>query len=153
MSGKRLLRVDESFGVALALPAVVDVDVFVAGGLHAVGGHGIAPAARTIASLTLQPKWFQLFQPMGGVAASSWARAAEAPHARNETHTANHMVPRHRVGVAFIRRFPSCKRSAHIKRASVLSGLPKVYKRGVRVWRGLGFLGLRFCQMGRFAAN
>src|SRR5947208_1986891 len=36
-------------------------------------------AARTTASLTLQAKWFQLFQPMGGVSASPGSCAGSGP--------------------------------------------------------------------------
>src|SRR5437870_1264896 len=40
----------------------------------------IASAASLIScSLTLQPKWFQLFHPIGGVRASPLSRAARAP--------------------------------------------------------------------------
>jgi len=43
---------ERSLRVALALPGVIDI------------------AERTSASVTWSAKWFQLFQPIGGVAAS-----------------------------------------------------------------------------------
>src|SRR5579863_4926434 len=57
--------------------------------------------ARTTASLTLQAKWFQLFQPMGGVAASAedWAgaRAASAHSATTRASAASSIRPIARI--------------------------------------------------------
>ena len=38
--------------------------------------------ARIVASSTLSWKWFQLFQPMGGVCARLWAGAANGTYIR-----------------------------------------------------------------------
>jgi hypothetical protein len=57
---KLVVGVDIPVAVALAFPGVVDVDIDIETSASA--------AARTSASSTLPAKWFQLFQPIGGVA-------------------------------------------------------------------------------------
>ena len=57
--------------VTLALPGVVDINVDVPASRIPLATIASA-AARTSESVTLSEKWFQLFQPMGGVEAKCW---------------------------------------------------------------------------------
>ena len=76
--GKLAVGMDDALRVALALPGVVDVDVDVAGIAHAGGNHGVGGWRGRRRRSPCRRRWFQLFQPMGGVAASvvDWADAA-----------------------------------------------------------------------------
>ena len=60
------VRVDETFRVAFAVPAVVDVHVQVAGVFHAARDHGIGGLADHL-FVDVAGELFQLFQPICGV--------------------------------------------------------------------------------------
>ena len=73
--GELRVGVQHAVGVALALPGVVDVDVDVAGVFHA-GGDDLVGGVANVLVGDLVAKKFQLFQPMGGVCATTCGGAA-----------------------------------------------------------------------------
>ena len=69
MSGNFLFGTMLPWASRPLLPGIVDVDVHITRGGHAV--LAIASAVSlTILSSTVSAKWFQLFQPIGGVFAN-----------------------------------------------------------------------------------
>ena len=101
--GKFVVGLDESIGVALALPGVVDVDVDVAGIAHA-GGHHARQRRRARPHHSRVPaKWFQLFHPMGGVAATVESWATRSPPQATRARAMNTVTKRLRIDTG---RFP-----------------------------------------------
>ena len=74
--GELLVGLDVSLRVALAFPGVVDVDIGVPSRRHAGGDQRIGGPPH-VSLVTFPAKWFQLFHPIGGVAASFCPEARE----------------------------------------------------------------------------